>query len=216
MAKLRMTYKNLKALRKSKEYQALLVDLVNESIVPKSVAEALLGYNIPSDLIPKISGSDSGNISPVSDSSSDDSSSSSADDASSSSSDDSSSSSANDSSSSSSTEPESTSVIVPVKVSVDSAEPVVVGTYTIPSSWGDIDYNLFEESDNYIFGNNFTPNENWNAIDELLDNCSLDGGVYKNTNGEEISWGTLPSELPEGTYIAVSINSVSDSSSSSS
>ena len=51
MAKLRMTYKNLKALRKTKEYQALLVDLVANNIVPKSVAENLLGYNIPANLI---------------------------------------------------------------------------------------------------------------------------------------------------------------------
>ena len=39
MAKLRMTYKNLKALRKSKEYQALLVDLVRVGVVPKATAE---------------------------------------------------------------------------------------------------------------------------------------------------------------------------------
>jgi hypothetical protein len=51
MAKLRMTYKNLKALRKTREYQALLVDLVANNIVPKSVAENLLGYNIPANLI---------------------------------------------------------------------------------------------------------------------------------------------------------------------
>ena len=51
MARLRMTYKNLKALRKTKEYQALLVDLVANNIVPKSVAENLLGYNIPANLI---------------------------------------------------------------------------------------------------------------------------------------------------------------------
>ena len=58
MAKLRMTYKNLKALRKTKEYQALLVDLVANNIVPKSVAENLLGYNIPANLI---GGAESGN-----------------------------------------------------------------------------------------------------------------------------------------------------------
>ena len=51
MARLRMTYKNLKALRKTKEYQALLVDLVANNIVPQSVAESLLGYNIPANLI---------------------------------------------------------------------------------------------------------------------------------------------------------------------
>lgn len=51
MAKLRMTYKNLKALRKSREYQALLVDLVNVGVVPKATAEGLLGYNIPANLI---------------------------------------------------------------------------------------------------------------------------------------------------------------------
>jgi hypothetical protein len=51
MAKLRMTYKNLKALRKSKEYQAVLVDLVNVGVVPKATAEKLLGYNIPANLI---------------------------------------------------------------------------------------------------------------------------------------------------------------------
>lgn len=51
MAKLRMTYKNLKALRKTREYQALLVDLVAINIVPKSAAENLLGYNIPANLI---------------------------------------------------------------------------------------------------------------------------------------------------------------------
>jgi len=88
MAKLRMTYKNLKALRKSREYQAVLVDLVNESIVPKNTAEALLGYNIPSDLIPKISGS----LTTPDDVTMDDESSSSSDEASSSSADDSSSS----------------------------------------------------------------------------------------------------------------------------
>lgn len=57
MAKLRMTYKNLKALRKTREYQALLVDLVAINIVPKSAAENLLGYNIPANLI---GGSESG------------------------------------------------------------------------------------------------------------------------------------------------------------
>lgn len=51
MAKLRMTYKNLKALRKSREYQALLVDLVSVGVVPKATAEGLLGYNIPANLI---------------------------------------------------------------------------------------------------------------------------------------------------------------------
>lgn len=51
MAKLRMTYKNLKALRKSKEYQAVLVDLVNVGVVSKAIAEGLLGYNIPANLI---------------------------------------------------------------------------------------------------------------------------------------------------------------------
>lgn len=60
MAKLRMTYKNLKALRKSKEYQALLVDLVSVGVVPKATAEGLLGYNIPANLITddKSSGTD--------------------------------------------------------------------------------------------------------------------------------------------------------------
>lgn len=68
MARLRMTYKNLKALRKTKEYQALLVDLVANNIVPKSVAENLLGYNIPANLIGSAehgSGSGSGNDNPV-------------------------------------------------------------------------------------------------------------------------------------------------------
>lgn len=51
MAKLRMTYKNLKALRKSKEYQAVIIDLVNADVLSKAKAEALLGYNIPGNLI---------------------------------------------------------------------------------------------------------------------------------------------------------------------
>ena len=51
MAKLRMTYKNLKALRKSKEYQAMLVDLVASGVISKSKAEDLLGFNIPANLI---------------------------------------------------------------------------------------------------------------------------------------------------------------------
>ena len=46
-----MTYKNLKALRKSREYQALIVDLVSVGVVPKATAEGLLGYNIPANLI---------------------------------------------------------------------------------------------------------------------------------------------------------------------
>lgn len=65
MAKLRMTYKNLKALRKSKEYQALLVDLVSVGVVPKATAEGLLGYNIPANLI--IDDESSGTDNPVTD-----------------------------------------------------------------------------------------------------------------------------------------------------
>lgn len=65
MAKLRMTYKNLKALRKSKEYQALLVDLVSVGVVPKATAEGLLGYNIPANLI--IDDESSGTDNPITD-----------------------------------------------------------------------------------------------------------------------------------------------------
>ncbi|MBR6135612.1 MAG: hypothetical protein IKQ22_03910 [Clostridia bacterium] len=65
MAKLRMTYKNLKALRKSKEYQALLVDLVSVGVVPKATAEGLLGYNIPANLI--IDDENSGTDNPITD-----------------------------------------------------------------------------------------------------------------------------------------------------
>ena len=66
MAKLRMTYKNLKALRKSKEYQALIVDLVSVGVVPKATAEGLLGYNIPANLI--TDDENSGTDSPIDDS----------------------------------------------------------------------------------------------------------------------------------------------------
>lgn len=51
MARCKLTIMNLRNIRKSREYQALLIDLVAAGIVGKSAAEGLLGYTIPAGLL---------------------------------------------------------------------------------------------------------------------------------------------------------------------
>ena len=51
MARCKLTRMNLRNIRKSREYQALLIDLVATNVVGKSAAEELLGYTIPAGLL---------------------------------------------------------------------------------------------------------------------------------------------------------------------
>ena len=51
MARCKLTNMNLRTIRKSKEYQALLIDLVAVGIVGQSAAEGILGYTIPAGLL---------------------------------------------------------------------------------------------------------------------------------------------------------------------
>ena len=51
MARCKLTSMNLRTIRKSKEYQALLIDLVAVGIVGQSAAEGILGYTIPAGLL---------------------------------------------------------------------------------------------------------------------------------------------------------------------
>ena len=103
MARCKLTSMNLRTIRKSREYQALLIDLVAMGVVGQSAAEEVLGYTIPAGLLGSTGTDDDSSSSGSDDSSSsgsDDSSSSGSDDSSSSGSDDSSSTGSDDSSSS--------------------------------------------------------------------------------------------------------------------
>ena len=51
MARCKLTNMNLRNIRKSREYQCLLIDLVKTGVVGKSAAEGLLGYTIPTGLL---------------------------------------------------------------------------------------------------------------------------------------------------------------------
>ena len=51
MARCKLTRMNLRNIRKSREYQTLLIDLVASNVVGKSAAEELLGYTIPAGLL---------------------------------------------------------------------------------------------------------------------------------------------------------------------
>lgn len=51
MARCKLTNMNLRNIRKSKEYQCLLIDFVKTGVIGKTAAEGLLGYTIPSGLI---------------------------------------------------------------------------------------------------------------------------------------------------------------------
>ncbi|MBR6134986.1 MAG: hypothetical protein IKQ22_00670 [Clostridia bacterium] len=51
MARCKLTSMNLRTIRKSREYQALLIDLVAMGVVGQSTAEETLGYTIPAGLL---------------------------------------------------------------------------------------------------------------------------------------------------------------------
>lgn len=51
MARCKLTRMNLRNIRKSREYQCLLIDFVKVGVVGKTTAESLLGYTIPAGLI---------------------------------------------------------------------------------------------------------------------------------------------------------------------
>ena len=51
MARCKLTSMNLRTIRKSREYQALLIDLVAMGVVGQSAAEETLGYTIPAGLL---------------------------------------------------------------------------------------------------------------------------------------------------------------------
>lgn len=51
MSRCKLTNMNLRNIRKSREYQCLLIDLVKTGVVGKSAAEGLLGYTIPAGLL---------------------------------------------------------------------------------------------------------------------------------------------------------------------
>lgn len=51
MSRCKLTNMNLRNIRKSREYQCLLIDLVKTNVIGKSAAEDLLGYTIPAGLL---------------------------------------------------------------------------------------------------------------------------------------------------------------------
>lgn len=51
MARCKLTTMSLRNMRKSKEYQCILIDLVNAGVVTEAAAEKLLGYTIPAGLL---------------------------------------------------------------------------------------------------------------------------------------------------------------------
>lgn len=51
MARCKLTTMNLRNMRKSKEYQCIIIDLVNAGVVTEAAAEELLGYTIPAGLL---------------------------------------------------------------------------------------------------------------------------------------------------------------------
>lgn len=51
MARCKLTNMNLRNIRKSREYQCILIDLVSAGVVEQSEAEELLGYTIPPGLL---------------------------------------------------------------------------------------------------------------------------------------------------------------------
>lgn len=51
MARCKLTNMNLRNIRKSREYQCILIDLVSAGVVEQSKAEELLGYTIPAGLL---------------------------------------------------------------------------------------------------------------------------------------------------------------------
>lgn len=51
MSRCKLTNMNLRNIRKSREYQCLLIDLVKANVIGKSAAEGLLGYTIPAGLL---------------------------------------------------------------------------------------------------------------------------------------------------------------------
>jgi hypothetical protein len=51
MARCKLTNMNLRNIRKSREYQCILIDLVSAGVIEQSEAEELLGYTIPPGLL---------------------------------------------------------------------------------------------------------------------------------------------------------------------
>ena len=51
MARCKLTRMNLRNIRKTKEYQVLLIDLVAAGVIGQSAAEGILGYTIPAGLL---------------------------------------------------------------------------------------------------------------------------------------------------------------------
>lgn len=51
MARCKLTKMNLRNIRKTREYQCLVIDLVRTGVMTKSAAEGLLDYSIPAGLI---------------------------------------------------------------------------------------------------------------------------------------------------------------------
>ena len=60
MARCKLTSMNLRTIRKSREYQALLIDLVAMGVVGQAAAENILGYTIPAGLLGSGSVTDDG------------------------------------------------------------------------------------------------------------------------------------------------------------
>lgn len=51
MARCKLTSMNLRNIRKTREYQCIIIDLVNTGVMTKAAAETLLGYTIPAGLL---------------------------------------------------------------------------------------------------------------------------------------------------------------------
>lgn len=51
MARCKLTSMNLRNIRKTREYQCIIIDLVNAGVMTKAAAERLLGYTIPGGLL---------------------------------------------------------------------------------------------------------------------------------------------------------------------
>ena len=57
MARCKLTNMNLRNIRKTREYQAILIDLVRASVLTKQAAEEIMGMTIPAGLVSDVASS---------------------------------------------------------------------------------------------------------------------------------------------------------------
>jgi len=189
MAKLRMTYKNLKALRKSREYQAVIIDLVSAGILTKSKAEEMLEYNIPAALL---AAEDTGNDTPIVTPD-------------------------NGGSETTETTDDPTPIVMEVQISVDRATPITVGTFTIPADTEAITLDdVCDTLEGPFDDSYFTPNEAWSNDYANSDYYTIGSAEFKDPDNDfaTVPLSTALSDLPVNTVFCIPISTVSSSSSS--